>query len=212
MMTAQISAGFESSSGFREALARLCDHDGKHDAQSDKTEVLIADWISTPLGPMLAAAAEDGIVMLDFTDEKGFESAGLRLRRRYRANGRSVILTPGRHAHLATLRSQLDEYFAGQRRDFSVPLSPHGTEFEMRVWRYLQTIPFGQTRSYGQQARAIGSAAAARAVGRANGCNDIGILIPCHRVIGAGGDLTGYGGGLARKRWLLNHEQQPTGR
>jgi O-6-methylguanine DNA methyltransferase len=123
----------------------------------------------------------------------------------------NCAIVPGKHRYLSLLKQQLGEYFAGARREFSVPLAPQGTDFERRVWDYLQKIPFGQTRSYGQQARAISKPSASRAVGAANGRNDISILIPCHRVIGASGSLVGYGGGLERKKWLLNHERQVLG-
>lgn len=102
---------------------------------------------------------------------------------------------------------QLDEYFRGERREFTLNLAPAGTPFQQKVWRQLQTIPFGQTTSYLAVAIAIGNKKAIRAVGRANGQNPISIIIPCHRVIGSNGQLTGYGGGLWRKAWLLNHEQ-----
>ncbi|WP_353249061.1 methylated-DNA--[protein]-cysteine S-methyltransferase [Salinisphaera sp. T31B1] len=105
-------------------------------------------------------------------------------------------------------RSQLDEYFAGRRSTFDLVTAPAGTAFQQRVWQALQQIPYGQAESYGQLAERIGSPKAARAVGLANGRNPISIVIPCHRVIGAGGQLTGYGGGLERKRWLLDHETQ----
>ncbi len=105
---------------------------------------------------------------------------------------------------------QLAEYFAGERREFALPLAPRGTEFQQRVWRALIAIPFGATRSYGEQARAIGRPSASRAVGAANGQNPIAIIVPCHRVIGASGALTGYAGGLAAKRWLLAHEARFT--
>ena len=105
----------------------------------------------------------------------------------------------------ATLR-QLSEYFAGTRREFDLPLRPDGTPFQTRVWRELVEIPYGETWSYGQLAKRIGNPSASRAVGLANGRNPISILVPCHRVIGADGSLTGYGGGLERKRWLLVHE------
>src|SRR3954468_11628846 len=95
------------------------------------------------------------------------------------------------------------EYFAGARGMFSVPVMVRGSEFEMESWNYLRTIPPGETRTYGQQAAALGSPRAVRAVGRANGMNYLSIVIPCHRVIGGDGKLTGYGGGLARKAWLL---------
>ncbi|PZO53348.1 MAG: cysteine methyltransferase [Alphaproteobacteria bacterium] len=104
-------------------------------------------------------------------------------------------------------RRQLDQYFAGKRREFDLPLAPQGTVFQQSVWAALQTIPYGATRSYGQQAAAIGKPAAVRAVGLANGRNPISIVIPCHRVIGANGSLTGYGGGVERKKLLLDLEQ-----
>ena len=101
---------------------------------------------------------------------------------------------------------QLVEYFAGRRRTFDVPLAPRGTGFQAIVWRALTAIPFGETRSYGELARAIGRPAASRAVGAANGRNPISIIVPCHRVIASSGQLTGYAGGLAAKKWLLDHE------
>jgi methylated-DNA-[protein]-cysteine S-methyltransferase len=113
----------------------------------------------------------------------------------------------GDDAVLKKARKQLDEYFAGKRKDFDLPLAPQGTDFQMRCWNALQKIPYGATRSYGQQAEAIGSPAAVRAVGLANGRNPIPVIIPCHRVIGANGSLTGFGGGLDRKKLLLDLEQ-----
>ncbi len=107
---------------------------------------------------------------------------------------------------LLQVRRQLSEYFSGKRLTFDVPLSPIGTPFQLLAWQALQTIPYGTTMTYGQQAAAIGKPAACRAIGLANGRNPISIIVPCHRVIGASGALTGYGGGLAAKRWLLDHE------
>lgn len=112
---------------------------------------------------------------------------------------------------LALAARQLDEYFAGERREFDLPLAPRGTGFQERVWRALLAIPFGVTRSYGELARTIGRPSASRAVGAANGKNPIAIIVPCHRVIGANGTLTGYGGGLPIKRWLLEHEAKLAG-
>lgn len=109
-------------------------------------------------------------------------------------------------AVLAEARRQLEEYFRGERTEFDLALAPSGTDFQRSVWRALTEIPFAATTSYGQIASSIGKPAASRAVGAANGHNPISIIVPCHRVIGSGGDLTGYGGGLDRKRWLLNHE------
>jgi methylated-DNA-[protein]-cysteine S-methyltransferase len=104
---------------------------------------------------------------------------------------------------------QLKEYFAGTRREFDLPLSAAGTDFQKQVWRELTRIPFGQTRSYGQLAKRLGNPNGSRAVGLANGRNPIAIIVPCHRVIGADGSLTGFGGGIERKQWLLTHEGQP---
>ena len=114
-------------------------------------------------------------------------------------------------AVLKLARTQLDEYFAGKRRTFDVPLAPKGTGFQQIVWRALLTIGYGETWSYGQLARAIGRPAASRAVGAANGRNPLAIIVPCHRVIGSNGTLTGYGGGLPAKKWLLHHEQKHAG-
>ena len=106
---------------------------------------------------------------------------------------------------------QLDAYFAGERTTFDVALHLDGTDFQQRVWRTLLEIPFGETRTYGELAMQLGSPGAARAVGLANGHNPIGIIVPCHRVIGADGSLTGYGGGIDRKRRLLDHERKVSG-
>ncbi|MBL9032058.1 MAG: methylated-DNA--[protein]-cysteine S-methyltransferase [Phycisphaerae bacterium] len=108
---------------------------------------------------------------------------------------------------LDLVQRQLDDYFAGTRRTFDLPLAPRGTPFQRAVWDALREIPFGTTLSYGALARRLGRPDAARAVGAANGANPIAIIIPCHRVSNAAGDLHGYGGGLGRKRWLLDHEQ-----
>lgn len=107
---------------------------------------------------------------------------------------------------LGIVQAQLTEYFAGARTSFDLPLDPSGTEFELRVWNLLRAIPYGSTTSYGELARRLGAPKDARAVGAANAKNPIPIIVPCHRVIGANGDLTGFGGGIERKRWLLQHE------
>ena len=104
---------------------------------------------------------------------------------------------------------QLDEYFAGTRRDFDLPLDPPGTPFQQSAWMVLRTIPYGKTMSYGEQARRLGDPNKARAVGAANGKNPLSIVVPCHRVIGSGGQLTGFAAGLDVKSWLLDHEHQP---
>lgn len=107
---------------------------------------------------------------------------------------------------LAEVVRQLTDYFAGDRRTFDLPLEPEGTDFQLSVWKVLRAIPFGQTISYGEQARRLGDANKARAVGSANGRNPLPIVVPCHRVVGADGSLTGFSGGVEAKRWLLEHE------
>jgi methylated-DNA-[protein]-cysteine S-methyltransferase len=115
---------------------------------------------------------------------------------------------PHDEAVLTTASSELDKYFAGKQREFTVPIKPQGTEFRMKVWEALRAIPYGETISYKQLAERIGQSAAIRAVGGANHHNPISIIIPCHRVIGANGKLVGYGGGISNKEWLLKHEQR----
>jgi AraC family transcriptional regulator of adaptative response/methylated-DNA-[protein]-cysteine methyltransferase len=151
---------------------------------------------------MIAGANEQGVCLLEFTDRRMLEAQLDTIRRRFRC-----ALVPGENEHITQLRMALGEYFSGDRRTFEVPLSYPGTEFQMRVWRELLAIPYGETRSYEGIAAAIDTPNAVRAVGRANGMNRIAILIPCHRVIGKDGSPVGYGGGLWRKRWLLDHER-----
>ena len=114
----------------------------------------------------------------------------------------------GDHPVLELTARQLDEYFAGERTDFDVPLHPHGTPFQLSAWDALKSIPYGETVSYGEQAARIGDRRKARAVGAANGRNPIPVIVPCHRVRGADGTLTGFGGGLETKAWLLDHERR----
>ena len=108
---------------------------------------------------------------------------------------------------MAQAAAELGEYFAGDRQTFDVPLAPRGTEFQLAAWLALRTIPYGETVSYGEQARRLGDARKARAVGAANGRNPLPIIVPCHRVVGANGHLTGFGGGIECKAWLLDHER-----
>ncbi len=149
--------------------------------------------IEAPCGPLRLYATADELVAVDLPDRFGAPA------------------TPGTNRVLERAAQQLAEYFAGKRREFDLPLAPKGTGFQERAWRALLAIPYGETRTYGEQARAIGRPAASRAVGAANGKNPIAIIIPCHRVIGANGTLTGYGGGLPLKRWLLEHEAKHAG-
>ena len=171
--------------------------------RSDEREVFAAQCFQSSLGPMLAVADDRGVCMLKFLDGQGVEAAVERLRDRGR---RIVVLRV--HPHLTAVRRQVKEYFAGKRREFDVPLRFDGTPFQNRAWAFLRTIPFGETRTYAEAAGALGNERAVRAAGRANGTNRVVILVPCHRLLGADGALTGYGGGVARKRWLLDHERR----
>jgi AraC family transcriptional regulator of adaptative response/methylated-DNA-[protein]-cysteine methyltransferase len=197
---AQRESGFESASGFREAFARLF---GDAPTAAKERPCLLAQRIDTPLGAMLAVAGDEGLRLLEFTDRRALERESATLRRRLRTG-----VVPGEHPHLEAIRAQLVDYFSGSNLEFDVPLAPLGTEFERRTWEVLRTIPIGETRSYGWMAQQLGTPGAQRAVGRANGANTLCLVIPCHRVIRADGTLCGYGGGLWRKKWLLDHERK----
>ena len=157
--------------------------------------------IDTPIGPMLAGAVEEGICLLEFTDRRMLESQLETIEKRFNA-----VLTPGESHHFEHLQIELNEYFDGKRKDFSVPIVYPGRPFQVEVWESLLDIPFGQTRSYKEQSIVLNNPKAIRAVAHANGENRIAILIPCHRIIGSNGELIGYGGGLWRKQFLLELE------
>ena len=148
----------------------------------------------SPVGDLTLVASDEGLMAVLWPDD---DPARVRLGARSEATD---------HPVLRETASQLSEYFAGQRRHFCVPLHFKGTDFQRQVWAQLRTIPAGQTISYRELAQRVGRPAAVRAAGAANGANPVGIVIPCHRVIGANAALTGYGGGLHRKQWLLAHE------
>ena len=148
--------------------------------------------IASPIGELLLASDGKSVTGLYMQNQKH----GARRTRDWKRDD----------AALKQPRAQLQAYFAGELRDFELPLAAEGTPFQQHVWRALCDIPYGETISYGELARRIGQPKASRAVGLANGQNPISIVVPCHRVIGANGSLTGYGGGLERKRWLLAHE------
>jgi AraC family transcriptional regulator of adaptative response/methylated-DNA-[protein]-cysteine methyltransferase len=205
VMQVHVDLGYESGSGFRQAFSQLF---GTMPSNARDVAVLTSTWIETPLGPMLAVANDEGLLLLEFIDRKGLENSLLKLRKRLGNRRAQTVIVPGEHRVLTITRKELKEYFAGTRGSFSISINPQGTPFECACWESLLTIPSGETRSYAQQASGIGMPSAVRAVGRANGMNTIAIVIPCHRVIGADGTLTGYGGGLARKQWLLDHEQR----
>ena len=166
--------------------------------------VLHSLLIPTPLGEMLAIASDRGVCLLDFAEQKSLERHTAQVRQ---AHGgvevaSATAATPAT-AVLHATQVQLAQYFAGQRQTFDVPLDLVGTDFQVRVWQTLLRIPFGQTCSYAQQSEALGQPRAVRAVANANGQNKISIIVPCHRVVGSNGTLTGYAGGLPRKQALI---------
>ena len=253
VIDAQLAAGYESASGFRDAFSRIMGAapvqakqrsargkaagqavDGKTalgapaavfdqsdlfhkddlfqqaslpERDASPTTPLQASWLDTRLGPMLAIADEQALHLLEFVDRRGLEREIERLRER-----RKQPIMPGSTPITAQISRELQQYFAGERAQFQTPLALLGSPFQRQVWAALQTIPIGETRAYGDLAEALGQPAATRAVAQANGANVLAIVIPCHRVINADGELGGYGGGLSRKQWLLAHERQLAGR
>jgi AraC family transcriptional regulator of adaptative response/methylated-DNA-[protein]-cysteine methyltransferase len=192
--------GFESHSGFREAFTRAF---GKSPGKASGADCLRVALLDTPMGPMLAAVSNTAVCQLEFADRRGLEKSYAEMRRRF-----ALPVVPGANAVMNQLKTELDEYFQGQRREFTVPLALHGTKFQESTWRALQRVPYGQTASYEAIARSIKSPTAVRAVARANGTNRLYPLVPCHRVIAKDGSLSGYGGGVWRKRLLLEMEKK----
>lgn len=196
----QLDAGFDSPSAFRTAFAKLI---GKAPGKLSSNPILFADWVPTPLGDMLSVSDASHLHLLEFFDRKGLPKELERLTAF--AKGRIGF---GRTEISDQIRVELEAFFEGRLAVFQTSLAYHGTGFTKAVWDVLKDIPAGQTRSYSDIARAMGRPEAVRAVARANGANQIALVIPCHRVIGADGSLTGYGGGLWRKQKLLEIERQ----
>jgi AraC family transcriptional regulator of adaptative response/methylated-DNA-[protein]-cysteine methyltransferase len=196
-------SGYGSLSGFADSFKKTADFSP---SESQDNHIVSTTRILTPLGPMLAGATDEGICLLEFEDRRVLEMQIKRLGRRLRAR-----FVPGSSKLFDELQCQLDEYFSGKRKEFCIPLVMPGTPFQKKVWEGLQTIPYGSTRSYKEQADIIGVPRAVRALAKANGDNSIAIVIPCHRVIGANGDLVGYGGGSWRKQFLLKLESDNRG-
>jgi AraC family transcriptional regulator of adaptative response/methylated-DNA-[protein]-cysteine methyltransferase len=203
VIDAQLEAGYDSGSGFRDAFARIM---GAPPA-SRATRALFAAWLDTPLGPMTAVADERALHLLEFVDRRGLEREIERLRTRLKAG-----VSPGRTAPIESIECELEAYFAGRSLRFTTPVERAGSAFQQSVWDALTTIPPGETWSYSELARAIGHPRAVRAVAQANGANQLAIIVPCHRVINSSGELGGYGGGVPRKRWLLEHERRAKAR
>lgn len=168
---------------------------------ADENNIIHCRNFDSPLGQMIAGAGERGLCFLEWHDRGGVEKIRRRVEKRYCAKTRH-----GTNRTLDNLEHALRGYFSGQLTVFSIPLDLRGTDFQRKVWRLLQSVPYGRTRSYGDLAKKLGKPGASRAVGRANGSNYISIIIPCHRIIESTGNLRGYGGGLWRKKRLLELE------
>jgi AraC family transcriptional regulator of adaptative response/methylated-DNA-[protein]-cysteine methyltransferase len=199
VIDAQLDAGFDSPSAFRAAFAKLM---GKAPGSLTKDALLRADYMQTPLGDMIAVCDKRALHLLEFADRKALPTEMTRL---HKAAKGSVGV--GWFETHDQVKAELGAFFAKELEQFTVPLALHGTPFTRDVWKTLQTIPAGETRSYSAIAASMGAPQATRAVARANGANQIAIIIPCHRVIGADGSLTGYGGGLWRKQQLIDLEK-----
>lgn len=196
---AQLAAGYESGSGFRRAFSHTL---GAPPSQHEQA-VFTAARFDTPLGPMLAVADERILYLLEFADRWGLERELERLRA---TTGAANV--PGRAEPLDAVEREVAQYFAGELREFRTPTALLSSPFQKSVWEALRRVPYGETRSYADLAIEVGRPSAARAVARANGANILALVVPYHRVVGADGALRGYGGGVARKAWLLEHEDR----
>ena len=198
VIDAQWQAGYTSASGFRDGFSQIF---GTPPASSSEVRYLSAKWLETPLGPMLAIADEDALLLLEFSDRRGLEKEIEILRHQEKA-----VILPRENPILDQTENQINAYFAGELQNFKLKTRAPGSAFQQAVWNALKEIPFGETYSYAQLAACLGKPNATRAVGNANGKNRIAIVIPCHRVIRRNGELGGYGGKKERKLWLLTHE------
>lgn len=198
ILNAQLNAGYESSSGFRDAFSKIM---GNVPAKASPL-ILKAKWIDTLIGPMIAIADERQLYLLEFSDRRGLEKEIERMRKRLKA-----AIIPGNSPILEQIETELHHYYSGKNFIFQTPIYLLGSPFQQSVWHSLMTIPVGTTWSYTDLAKTIGNEKAMRAVANANGANQLAIIIPCHRVIRADESIGGYGGGINRKEWLLAHEK-----
>ncbi|WP_430727539.1 bifunctional transcriptional activator/DNA repair enzyme AdaA [Vagococcus allomyrinae] len=201
LIETQLEAGFDSGNGFRDAFSSFM---GVVPKENGQIKVLTMAWIETILGPMTVVADDEGVYLLEFVDRRGLEKEVANLRQKLKA-----AIVPGSNPIIEELTEELERYFEGNLKEFKTPmLTFFGTAYQQRVWAELCRIPIGQTISYKELALRMGDPNASRAVARANGGNQLSLLIPCHRVINSNGQLGGYGGGLKRKEWLLKMEKQ----
>lgn len=191
-------SGYESLSGFGYTCKKLTGY-----APSEHQQVILIHRFTTPIGPMFVCATERGICLLEFVDRRMLETEFSDLQRLFKAR-----IMAGENSHTRQMEKEMGEYFSGSRQQFDITLDTPGSEFQRAVWQGLQDVPFGETSHYQALATRIDRPAAVRAVAGANGANRVAIVIPCHRIIGKDGSMTGYGGGLARKAWLIAHENK----
>lgn len=191
-------SGYESLSGFNDSFKKIF---GTSPKNSKTKQIIDLTRIETSLGTMIACATQEGICLLEFSDRKMLETELKHL-----VKSLNATIIQGYNKHFEPLKQQLNAYFEGKLKTFDIPLHLVGTEFQKAVWNQLLQIPYGSTASYQQQADSMGKPTAVRAIANANGMNKISIIVPCHRVIGSDGSLTGYGGGLWRKKQLLDLE------
>lgn len=192
-------SGYDSLSGFNDMFKNVV---GGSLSSVKGKQIINLTRIQTDLGTMIACATDKGVCLLEFSDRKMLETELKHLMKSLKAP-----IIQGENRYFEPLREQLDLYFKGQLKEFDIPLDMVGTDFQKEVWNVLLQIPYGAKSTYAQQAQILGNVKAVRAVANANGMNKISIIIPCHRVIGSDGSLTGYGGGLWRKQKLLDLEQ-----
>lgn len=192
-------SGYDSLSGFNQSFQTVF---GQSPSQSKNKNIINVMRIASPIGSLIACASNKGICFLGFVGQKHLERNFTLIQKHFKA-----VILPTPNPHLKTLEKELKEYFDAKRQTFDVALDVIGTDFQQKVWQALLQIPYGETSSYKQQAIAIDKLKAIRAVATANGANKISIIIPCHRIIGSDGSLTGYAGGLHRKKWLLDFEK-----
>ena len=197
---AALENGYESKSGFNAAFKKWS---GVAPSQAGNGSPICVSRILTPLGPMVAAVVDECLCLLEFADRRMLETQFKRVSRIHRRT-----FANANHAIIEQTQNEMSEYFDGEREQFSVPLSIKGSDFQVSVWNQLMKIPYGSTTSYENIATRIKNPKAQRAVGRANGDNRIAIIVPCHRVIRSDGSISGYGGQVWRKKWLLEHEQK----
>ena len=171
-------------------------------SSADKVATIYVSEITTPLGAMLAGTTARGVCLLEFTNRIRLEKEFSDLQKMLNA-----VMLPGKNQYSNQLEKELSEYFAGKRKTFSVPLDMPGSEFSQSVWKTLLDIPYGKTCSYKEQAERMNNPKAIRAIAATNGRNRLAIIVPCHRVIGSDGSMTGYAAGVERKKWLLNFER-----